>query len=214
VATVLLIAEIIGASMGATALVLVVYVFAIRPWHLKWGATADEVRRSLPGDDLVRYPRYETTRGITINAPVAAVWPWLVQIGQSRGGFYSYDRLANLLGCDIISVGRIIPELQQLEVGDAVRMCREGRGLPALEVARVHPRRELVLRGGDRYSWAFVLDELNARTTRLLSRERGYCDPGWLAPFMYVEPIDFLMMRKMLKGIKERAERVAPRLLA
>jgi hypothetical protein len=185
---------------------LSVYLIVIRPWHLTWGATAAEARQPLPGDDVVAHPVYQYTRAITIDAPAAAVWPWLVQIGQGRGGYYSYDWLENLFGCDIHSADRILPEFQRLAVGDTVRMYREGGGPPPFIVVAIDPGRALVLGGGDSYSWAFVLQPIDAQSTRLIVRARSYSDPPWVAPLAGVEPITFFMEQKMLRGIKQRAE--------
>ena len=150
---------------------------------------------------------YTATRAITIDAPAEAVWPWLAQMGQGRGGLYSYDWLENLFGCDIHSADRVVPELQSPAVGDAFRLYREGAGPPALTMARVEPGRALVLRGGEDYSWAFVLVKVDDHTTRLIARTRSYSDPAWVAPLTGVEPMHFVMERKMLYGIKERVER-------
>ena len=96
------------------------YWFVLRPWHLVWGATASEVESVWPGDHLIPHPMGECTHAITINRPAAAVWPWLAQIGQGRGGFYSYAWLENLLGCRMENADRIMPEHQQLRVGDPI----------------------------------------------------------------------------------------------
>ena len=87
---------------------LAAYVFLIRPWHLKWGATEEELKMPLPGDELVKHPKLNATHAITINAPVAEVWPWLVQVGQKRGGFYSYTWLENLVGCEMSNADQIV----------------------------------------------------------------------------------------------------------
>ena len=193
------------------------YLSAIRPWLLHWGAAVP--RASFPGDDLVARPRYVATRGVTIAAPPAAIWPWLVQIGQGRGGFYSYDWLENLVGCDIHSADRILPAFQRLAVGDRVRLEPEGRF--DLTVAAVEPERALVLRTPGNpeenlaasvpfASWAFILEPINGRTTRLIARWRADYAPslaGRLANHYLLEPIHFIMERKMLLGIKARAER-------
>src|SRR5689334_8185545 len=98
------------------------YTFFVRPWTRFWGATNEEVQRALPGDDIVQRPRYLMMHAITIQAPPAEIWPWLVQMGQGRGGLYSYDWLENAIGCDIHSTDRIIPEYQHLELGDTIRL--------------------------------------------------------------------------------------------
>src|SRR3712207_3373722 len=109
------------------------YAFVVRPWHLRWGATEEEASNPLPDDELVPNPAIESTRAITVNAPVEEVWPWLAQVGQVRGGFYSYEWLENLAGCRMRNAGRIHPEWQHREVGESVfrseerRVGKEGR---------------------------------------------------------------------------------------
>jgi hypothetical protein len=179
---------------------------------LRWGATDEEIAAGQPGDDLISDANVTATRAITIRRSPDVVWPWIAQLGQGRGGFYSYDFLENLVGCDIHSSDRVVPEWQQLEVGDDVRLAPTA----ALKVAILEPGRALVLQGSLPIArrppfdstWAFVLCEQPDGTTRLLSRERyGY--RRWWAPFV-VEPtqaISFVMSRKMLLGIRDRAER-------
>jgi hypothetical protein len=207
----------------AAALIATVplYLQVIRPAMLGWGATPDERDARLPGDDIVATPRNLWTRAVTIAAPPAAVWPWLAQIGQGRGGLYSYDWLENLLGCDIHSVDRIIPELQQLAVGDPIRLVREG--YPAdlvLTVAAILPEQALVLAApGTRaealaaglayLSWAFILRPTPDGGTRLIVRTRSDFAPtfaGRLVNQVLLEPIQFIMERKMMLGIKARAD--------
>ena len=207
----------------AAVVVAVSFPSMIRPWYLSWGATTQETLQGLPGDELVPNPVEQSTRAITINAPAAAIWPWLVQIGQGRGGLYSYDWLENLVGLDIHSASRVVPELQNLKVGDTVRMVPEPfviagkaiEGGPKYVVASVQPNRALILRppvverdnpSDFRASWAFVLAPIDDHTTRLILRARSYSDPAWVAPVMGVEPIHFLMEQKMMRGIKERSE--------
>lgn len=208
-----------GAALGAA------YLAVIRPWFLRWGATEDEVLLSLPGDELVADAPYESTRAITIAAPVDAVWPWLAQFGQGRGGLYSYDWLENLLGCDIHSVDRVIPEYQDLKVGDTVRLVCENYPVPLVfEVARVEPGQHLVLRtpgdptanieaGFPDASWAFVLQPVDPDTTRLIVRWRADYKQGDLAVALWnhygIEPVHFIMEQKTMRGIKERAEKLA-----
>jgi hypothetical protein len=178
----------------------------------RWGATDEEIAAAQPGDELIGDANVTATRAITIRRSPDVVWPWIAQLGQGRGGFYSYDFLENLVGCDIHSADRVVPEWQQLEVGDEVRLAPTA----GLRVAILEPGRALVLQGSLPIArrppfdstWAFVLCEQPDGTTRLLSRERyGY--RRWWAPFV-VEPtqaISFVMSRKMLLGIRKRAER-------
>jgi hypothetical protein len=148
-----------------------------------------------------------------VHALADQVWPWIAQLGQGRGGFYSYDALENLVGCDIHSADRVVPEWQDLKVGDQVHLHPEVE----LGVAVVEPCRALVLRGGVPmgavpppydFTWAFVVGEQPDGTTRLLVRERYTYTQRW-APFL-VEPVAvvaFVMSQRMLRGIRDRAER-------
>jgi hypothetical protein len=185
-------------TLGAAA--PVVYLAAIRPWMEHWGATDDEVRRPLPGDELVPDYARESTRAITIQAPVEAVWPWLAQIGQDRGGFYSYDWLENLAGCAMRNADRVHSEWQHRAIGESVPLHRL---LGGPKVMAFEPNRAIVLDG-----WgAFVVEPLDAQTTRLIIRGRT---PRGLAALSYGllwEIPHFIMERAMLLGIQARAER-------
>jgi hypothetical protein len=116
-------ARILRPILIAGALLPWVYLLIVRPWHLRWGATGEDVRKRFPGDELVLHPTLESTRAVTIGAPTEEVWRWLVQLGQDRGGFYSYDRLENLAGADIHNLEQIGPQMQHLKVGDFVPMA-------------------------------------------------------------------------------------------
>ncbi|MCZ7525628.1 MAG: hypothetical protein M5U14_04105 [Acidimicrobiia bacterium] len=131
-------AQIVGVLLAAPVL---------RRWYNRWGATPEELTRHLPGDELVLDPKLGYTRVVTIDAPPSDVWPWLVQLGQGRGGFYSFDVLENLIGCRIHSTDRILPEHQHLERGDLVRSGPER--YPCWEVLEVEPPHHLVLMGAD-----------------------------------------------------------------
>ena len=194
------------------------YWFLARPRHLRWGAADDEVDAPLPGDDLVPNPHLTATRAIGVRATPSEVWPWIAQMGQGRGGLYSYDALENLVGCDIHSADRIVPEWQDVAVGDDFRLHPE---VP-LSVALVEPGRALVIRGAVEmgedapappydFTWAFVLRDRGDGTTRLLVRERYRYTERW-APLLVeaVELVSFVMSQKMLRGIRDRAERGAP----
>jgi hypothetical protein len=186
-------------------------VVVARPRITQWGATDQEHQAAWPGDQLVARPGYVWTNVITIHAPAAQVWPWLVQLGQGRGGLYSYDWLENLIGCDVHSTDRILPQFQQpLQVGD--RVIRMARYAPYNPVALVEPGRTLVLghikdtdaelaAGQARSSWAFILQPLGQHATRLLVRCRGSSLMARLQG-----PVQFVMQRKMMLGIKQRAE--------
>ena len=184
------------------------YLLLIRPWHERWGATDEEVQRAMPGDDEVKRPMIKGTRAVTIDARPEEIWPWLVQIGTGRAGWYSYDWIENRMGLDISSTDRIIPEFQHLEVGDTIPLAP---GL-AIPVKAIKPNESLLLVGHDPKmgdtSWVFVLYPLDKRHTRLVirARVRWPLTPGGILWLLVTEPGSFLMVRKMLLGIKQRAE--------
>jgi hypothetical protein len=203
-------------SRSVTAAVILVAAAAVlRRRQLRWGATAAEVERILTGDDLVPAPDLVATRAVTIGVGADDVWPWIVQLGQGRGGFYSYDLLENIVGCDIHSALQINPGWQHLEAGEPVRLAPE----LALTVAVAKPPRTLVLQGGALpggtaapydFTWTFDLSPVSENTTRLIVRER-YAYTRWWTRFM-VEPltvVSFIMSRRMLRGIRDRAEQNA-----
>ena len=199
----LLAAAVLVAALGET------YRRFLREPILTWGATTDEAVRRLPGDELLENADLVATRAITIQAPASAVWPWLVQMGPGRGGAYTYDWIENLLGIDIHSADRILPEFQQLEVGD-VQQIR--RGEPGMRVEILEPEHVLSSRSEDgNWVWTFLLVEEEG-ATRLISRNRIAIPGASLAGrlgMLVMEPGSLVMERKMLLGIKERAERLA-----
>jgi hypothetical protein len=180
---------------------------------LRWGATDEELKVGLPGDELVGAADLTATRAVTVRACAGVVWPWIAQLGQGRGGFYSYDFLENLVGCDIHSAERVVAEWQSIDIGDAVHLHPE----VGLIVAVLEPGRALVLRGGVPigrrpppydFTWAFVLRDHANGSTRLLVRERYGYSRRWA--WLLVEPVElisFVMSRRMLRGIAARAER-------
>jgi hypothetical protein len=176
------------------------YAFFIRPWHLRWGATDEELSKPLPGDELVPHPGIESTRAITVNAPVEQVWPWLAQIGQDRGGFYSYEWLENLAGCRMRNADRIHPEWQHREVGQTVYL----HPATGMKVATFEEGRTIVLEG-----WgAFVVEPIDEKSTRVILRTRVPRE-AMLYYLLGIEIPHFVMEQRMLKGIKEQAERAA-----
>jgi hypothetical protein len=190
-------------AVVGTAAVLVGYRVLVQPWQHRWGATDEEVRRAMPGDDLLPGATGTTTRAIGIAAPPQQVWPWLVQLGYGRAGWYSYDWIDN---DGRPSADRIIPELQALKVGDQVPMLA-GVG-PRVRVIR--PDRYLVAGDAEAGVWCLALYPAPSGC-RLVSRWRV----GWpLTPatafwVLLSDPGAFIMERRMLKGIKARAERTS-----
>lgn len=209
----------LAALAAAAGTGLAAYTFLLRPALLRWGATDAECREPLPGDDLVPEPMHHGTQAVTIRAPAGRVWPWLAQIGQDRGGFYSYDWLENLGGCELRSADRIVPEWQAVAVGDLVALHPCGLALPVLAA---EPERLLLLGGptvawqadhplgATAGSWAFVLRPVDASTTRLVCRarwNRRATPLHWLGHRAFLEAAHSVMQRKMLLGIRARAER-------
>jgi hypothetical protein len=205
-----------GVGLGAlTAATLagVGFVTSYRFWRtrcLTWGTREDEAVRPLPGDDLLPAPDLLATRAISIDAPPSAVWPWLVQMGPGRGGLYTYDWIENLFGLGMHSVNEVLPELQNIDVGFAQQLGKSG---PVLRVAVINQGNAFVLRSDDgNWVWAFILVPTGPGT-RLLSRNRIAVPNASRFVRMvnrYVmEPGSLIMERKMLLGIKKRAEDLA-----
>ena len=179
-----------------------------RRWHLRWGATDDELAMALPGDEMVQRPQFTFTRAITIQARPEEIWPWLVQIGYGRAGWYSYDLLDNL---DRPSAKRILPELQQLQVGDWISMGGKPRPTTAMRVKAFEPNRWLLWEHQG-CPWVWVLRPIDQETTRLITRGRNrYTWKDVVFPLgpVLMEIGDPFMMRKQLRNLKRRAELLA-----
>lgn len=181
------------------------YLGVLHPWLMNWGATPEEVAMPLPGDELS--PGSCFTRGITIDAPPSAVWPWIVQMGQDRAGFYSNTWLENLTGSNIHNANAIHREWQDRAVGDRVPLARPDllggllAGVSHTDIVALEPQRMIANIPG-----RFVLRSVDEHTTRLLVREsiesQGPAVSRWIA----WDPMHFVMVQRMLRGIKERAE--------
>jgi hypothetical protein len=187
------------------------YAGVARSWMRRWGATGVDLARVMPGDADVADPNYDTTLAVTVEAGPAEIWPWLMQMGYQRGGLYSYDWLDRLFGfLDRPSATRVLPQYQRLAVGDEIPMGA-GAGFP---VRAIDPYSALVLGGdapGFRWIWQFGLYPVGAGRTRLISRNRATVarTAGWRLFMIVLEPAAFLMTRRMLLGIKQRAEALA-----
>jgi hypothetical protein len=182
------------------------YWLVLRRSVLSWGASKEEAASRLPGDELLEQANGVATRAIEIHAPASAIWPWIAQMGPApRGGAYTYDWIENLLGLNMHSVDRVLPEFQHPQVGDTI-----GYGANRLRLERAEPERVLVWRSEDgNWVWSFVLKQTNGNT-RLISRNRfrlpRLIDRIGMVP---MEPGSLVMERKMLLGIKQRAEKIA-----
>ncbi|MDP1848578.1 MAG: hypothetical protein Q8K79_12365 [Solirubrobacteraceae bacterium] len=174
------------------------YAGLVRPWMRRWGASDADLARALPGDDVCPDPGLEQTHAIAIDAPAEDVWPWVAQLGQDRGGFYSYTFLENLAGCRMRNADRIHPEWQDRRVGDTVLLHPSS----GLEILRLDAGRAIVFEGG----WALAIEPDGPGRCRLLARfrfPRGALSIGYA---LLLELPHFVMERKMLLEIKRRAE--------
>ena len=200
------------ADLAAVGAVTAMCWGRLRQWIFTWGADDDEVTRVLPGDELVVDGAPRTTRALSIDAPTAMVWPWLAQIGEDRGGFYSYSWLERVVGAHIRNADTVHPEWQDISVGDTVWLARRYGDVARQVVAKVKPRSHLILTSpGDLQriqhgemasgSWGFHLSEQDG-WTRLIVRGSG----GPVGHALFDIP-HFVMEQKMMRGIRQRAER-------
>jgi hypothetical protein len=205
--------KLIDALTGAVLMAACIFLRPLlRPWYAKWGATKSELVQTLPGDDSVTDPGASYTQAISIQASATAIWPWLVQTGQGKGGFYSYELLENIVGCQIHNVTRILPEHQDIKIGDGLLLHPD---MPAIPVAIIEPEKTLVYGGRvDKATanvWIFSLNQQGPET-RLVTRWMFEYGPGFGKKLGYswlLEPIAAMMQRKMLLTIKKLAEKAA-----
>lgn len=204
---------IISRRFGAILLMLLIfllaYLFLVQPWFMRWGATDAEITRALPGDRFIPAQTVVSTRAITIHAPVTQVWAWLVQLGQERGGFYSYDWLENLFAARMHNADQIVPAWQQPQVGDLVAYMADPPPMSVTTITLIEPPQVLVLKGG----WAFYLQPIDEQTTRFIVRYASFPVQDNLAAQLFYypvfEPAHFVMEAGLMLGIKARAERGA-----
>lgn len=205
-------AALVGLSwiQGGIVLLLAGYHYMIRPWHMHWGATRHEVEEALPGDELSDTKVFKSTRAITVKAPIEEVWPWLVQMGWKKGGFYSYNWLEDFFGMDLHNANSIHEEWQDLDEGDEIWVAPDKYGESAqLQVYSMTPEKSMVLATAVNGGWSFHLRPIDEQTTRLIARFHLSPRNGWeqLVHYTILEPIHFIMERGMLKGIKKRTEK-------
>lgn len=183
---------------------LAAYLLWIRPWQLRWGATDAEVASPMPGDDIVIRPNFNATRGVTVKAKPVDIWPWLLQLGSKRAGFYSYDWIDN---AGSPSSDRILPEFQQISQGDFIPMTPDGKQGMWVKDFKTH---EYILWWDQKghSTWLWQLAPLDDQSTRLITRLRVQYDwtPPWVFYYLLQDVGDIVMLRKCLLGIKRRAE--------
>jgi hypothetical protein len=200
-------------AVAITLALATVYWFPLRRWMSRWGSGPSDLARVMAGDALIAHPTYSGTMAIVVDARPEHIWPWLVQMGYRRGGLYSYDWLDRVFGfLDRPSATRILPEFQDLAAGDEIPL---GRG-PNWPVGVLEPRRALVLDmrnlGSIDWVWQFGLYAIDENRTRLVSRSRVRARTVWARLGTYaIEPAGFMMTRRMLRGLKQRAEALAAR---
>jgi hypothetical protein len=204
--------KLFGVAVGAVAGLAALYGVVIGPWQRRWGATDEEVARAMPGDDLVSNPLEVTTRAVTVNAPPADIWPWLVQMGNNRGGLYSYDWIDLLIhALDRRSVDRVLPEFQDLQVGDVIPYAKGSDFV----VRGLEPDRFLVIQltGKAEVVQSWGLYPVDAQHTRLALRVQAAIPvtPQLVPALLVLDPSEGFMVRKQLLGIKQRAETLAAR---
>lgn len=195
-------------SLIGTAAATAGYLRFVRPRLQRLGATDDEVHRPMLGDHLVDAPTYVTTRAVTIDTTPETVWPWIVQMGQDRGGFYSFEWLDRLVDMKLHGAHRILPRYQNLDVGD--ELDRQGR----LVVRAIEPEEALVVGPGHHpddldFAWTIALYPDVGATTRLVSRLRAWFDvtsPRALAMLAAADPVQLMFEQKFLREIKIHAE--------
>jgi hypothetical protein len=201
--------DLAEAAVGAAGMLTALATPFLRRRRAHWGISEQLAARKYPGDDFLPEPRWQWTHAIEIDASPAAVWPWIAQIGSDKAGFYSYQFLENLAGCDIQNADHIVERWQNPAVGDTLRLHPEIPGLPIVEV---EPGRWLLAQTQDgmRASWLFFVEPLDdGRRARLVSRYRCGTATDLATRVAYatvIEPIGYVMDRQMLRGVKARAE--------
>ena len=191
-----------------------IYHFVLLPGMLRWGATEAEYRGTLPGDDLLQYQDYKNTLAVTIAATPSQIWPWVVQMGLHKGGFYSYTWLENTFGCKLVNADRIHPEWQHPAVGDIEPVCASQEGKPnaGWQIAVLQENRAMVWKGlgGAQWMMGIYIDSVDAHTCRLLTRQQfqfpkaGSAD--WLLEKLWFTWAHCIMQHGMITGIKKRVE--------
>lgn len=200
-----------GLSLGCLVFVTVGYPLIVRPWHRRWGATADEIARPMAGDDAVQHPTEVTTRAVTVAAGPEQIWPWLVQMGNHRGGLYSYDWIDLMIGAlHGPSANRVLPQFQDLRVGDEMPYA-VGTPMRVEALERPHALLLAYRRADIVVTQSWGIYPLDDQRSRLVLRVRAQLPVTWrmLPALLFLDPAEFIMVRKQLLGIKWRAERLA-----
>lgn len=218
--------QILEGLEGIAIMAVCYLTFFLKPLRDHWGMSKKAANRPLPGDELVKHPKSQFTHAIQINAPAKYVWPWIAQMGQGRGGFYSYEALENISGLNIYNADEVLPEYQDPKIGDDIPFG-QGQGFPLVicepgqamaienwfdldanavfDPKMASPEHYLHL------TWLWYVEDINEHHSRFISRNRVTYSSSWKANFMFgfvMEPMVFAMDRKMCYGIKKRAEKL------
>ena len=193
-------------TLGIILILLITYIFIIRPWHLKWGATKKEVKLTLPGDEVVKKPDFNATRGISISASTEEIWKWIIQIGSKRAGWYSIDWMDNA-GKPSSTV--ILPEFQQIEIGQFIPFTPDQKNGMWVKDFKQYEYILWIDKGG-RATWIWYMYVNDVGETRLITRLRTkyVWNSLWIIYYLIYDFGDIIMMKKCMKGIKLRAEKM------
>ena len=201
--------KVLGILAGLVV-VAVAVIAVLTPWMDRWGATDEEIAATFPGDELLAQPASFVNRAITIHAAPEQIYPWIVQLDATRGGWYSYTWLEAMLNCRMVNADRIHPEWQDLKVGDEVKMCPKQPAPPPYIVAQIHLNQAIVMGHKENGQWVdlyqFVIVPQQDGTTRLILRTRTNAVGGF---WTVIHPGVFIMERGLLLGVKARAEALA-----
>lgn len=190
---------------GATVILLIFYFFVIRPKHLRWGATNEEVNAKMPGDEIVKTVHFNATRAISIHSSPEKIWKWIIQIGSKRAGWYSIDWIDN---GGVESSKELLPEFQKIEPGYFVPFTPDQKNGMWVKEFRESEYILWVDKEGNA-TWLWVLKKISETETRLITRLRTRYKfmSVWIIYYMIYDFGDIVMMKKCMKGIKERAEK-------
>ena len=189
------------------AITMAAYLLWARPYQLHWGATQEEIERLMPGDELDPHPTFLATRAITIAGTPHEIWPWLVQMGYDRAGYYGYDIIENLGSkSGPYSAERIIPELQNVKVGDEIPISAAGSWV----FYAIEPEGYFIWSGEtgeDGFTWAlYPIDENHTRLVSRIRWSHHWSQPNLITLDLFTEFTDHLALRKILQGVKGRVE--------
>jgi hypothetical protein len=202
--------KFVGVLLGL-AVLAIVFIVLLTPWMDRWGATDEEIAATYPGDELLVRPASFVNHAVTINASPVQIYPWIVQLGAGKGGYYSYTWLETyLLNCPLVNADRIHSEWQDLKVGDEVKMCPKQPGPPPYTVVMLKPNQAVVLGHQENGTWVdlwqFVIVPQPGGSSRLILRTRTMAVGGF---WDVIHPGVFVMERGLLLGVRERAEALA-----